>query len=114
LGFLEFKTSKGMKTGAQIAQKVRSQYQSSDPQLLAQKAGLRVQYGTWHPCTWGEYDARTQFITINTNAPIPLNEVLLHELGHYFLRLNGFVGSREMEEFEVLGFVGAMGLVLVD
>ncbi len=95
-----------MKTGAQIAQKVQAQYQTADPVLLAQKAGVKVHYAAWDPCTWGEYDAHTQVITLNTNAPILLAEVLLHELGHYFLRLNGFVGSRAEEEMEVLGFVG--------
>ncbi|HPH19374.1 MAG TPA: hypothetical protein PLE32_11370, partial [Haliscomenobacter sp.] len=46
------------------------------------------------------YDSRSRSICLNLNAPIPLTEVLGHELGHYFVQQ--FLGKSNRKEEELL------------
>lgn len=82
--------------GAKLAQMVLAQFQTKDPFELAARAGVRLSYAHWYPVTWGEYDVRRASICLNTAAPIPLTEVLIHELGHYFNRKA--IGNRAEQE----------------
>jgi Zn-dependent peptidase ImmA (M78 family) len=71
-------------TGEALAQWVIQKYNTTDVLTIAERAGVTLVYAKWHPTTYGEFNKKTQVITINENSPIPLSEVLAHELGHYF------------------------------
>jgi Zn-dependent peptidase ImmA (M78 family) len=70
--------------GMALAQEIATTYQTRDPLLLAQRAGIAVAYAHWEPVTYGEFDRRSRTITLNLRATAPLTCVLAHELGHYF------------------------------
>jgi Zn-dependent peptidase ImmA (M78 family) len=84
--------------GFELAQAQITQFQTRDPFVLAARAGVCVQYARWHPVTWGEYDSRSRSICLNLAAPVPLEGILAHELGHYFSQKYGAAPSRVEEE----------------
>lgn len=69
---------------AEFARSIATQYQTQNPRLLAQRAGVSVSYGYWEPVTYGEFDRRRRTITINLLAPVSPTKILAHELGHFF------------------------------
>ncbi|HPH20905.1 MAG TPA: hypothetical protein PLE32_19080, partial [Haliscomenobacter sp.] len=62
--------TKTIKNGQELAQAVVEQYGTTDPFLLAELAGIKLDYARWHPLSWGEYDSRSRSICLNLNAPI--------------------------------------------
>jgi Zn-dependent peptidase ImmA (M78 family) len=70
--------------GRELAEKVVSEYGTSDVFELAQRAGCKVVYARWQPVTLGEYHIKTKTICINENAQGNLEHILAHELGHFF------------------------------
>lgn len=73
-----------LENGFALAQSVIAQFATKDPFELALRAGVKVTYARWHPVTWGEFDQRSATICLNLAAPVPLEKILAHELGHYF------------------------------
>ncbi|MCU0341553.1 MAG: hypothetical protein MUE30_16880 [Spirosomaceae bacterium] len=84
--------------GATLAQVITAQYGTTDPEALAQRAGVQVHYARWFPATYGEFCAKTRTITLNQNAPVSLGAVLAHELGHYFAQEAGYEGNTDVQE----------------
>jgi Zn-dependent peptidase ImmA (M78 family) len=93
--------------GLSLAQKVLATYCTNNIHQLAQQAGVSVVYGRWYPTTFGEFDKKTKIISINLNALMPTEQVVLHELGHYFLDLWSVHLTKKEEENVVDGFVKA-------
>lgn len=85
-------------TGKLLAEKIIQEYGNIRPTDLAQKAGCTLVFERWYPATYGEFHVKTQQIVINLNAPIPLEEVIAHELGHFFIQKYGLSMSRAAEE----------------
>lgn len=77
---------------------------SLDPFYLAQRWGVAVVLESWHPATWGEYDRRNAQIYLNKQAPVSLQKILAHELGHFWIHQQGFQLSRKEEETWVEAF----------
>jgi len=77
---------------------------SLDPFHLAQRWAVDVVLESWHPATWGEYDQRTLKIYLNKQAPISLEKILAHELGHFWIHQRGYQLSRMEEEAWVEAF----------
>lgn len=100
--------TKTIENGQELTQLVVEQYSTMDPFLLAELAGIKVDYARWHPISWGEYDSRSRSICLNLNAPIPLEQILAHELGHYFVQQ--FLGKNNRKEEELLASDFATGL----
>ena len=100
--------TKPIKNGQELAQVVVDQYGTTDPFLLTKLAGIKVDYARWHPVSWGEYDSHSRGICLNLNAPIPLEQVLAHELGHYFVQQ--LLGKSNKKEEELLASDFATGL----
>lgn len=100
------------KNGFELAQQVIAFYQTNNPFELAAQAGVRLSYAQWHPTTWGEFDCRSASICLNTAAPIPLVEVLAHELGHYFSWREKIEGNRTAQELIAEEFVKGLKTIL--
>lgn len=75
-----------------------------DPFSLARSWGVQVVIGNWYPTTWGEYDRRSIQIYLNERAPWPLERILAHELGHFWIHQHGFQLSQAEEEAWVEAF----------
>jgi len=69
-----------------------------DPKNLSKIIDIQVVYGRWHPVTFGELDLKNGLININLNAPVPPEEILIHELGHYLIHFFGILLDRKQEE----------------
>jgi Zn-dependent peptidase ImmA (M78 family) len=91
--------------GIDLAKNVIAQYQTTNVFELAAKANLVICYEKWYPISYGEFDTKTKKIYINLNAPIPIEAILLHELGHFFVHQAGIQVSRSAEEKMVQEFV---------
>ncbi len=76
-------------TGKALAKWVIQQYNTTAILTIAERAGVTLVYEKWYPTTYGEFNKKTQIITINENSPIPLKDVIAHELGHYFSYMVG-------------------------
>lgn len=83
---------------------IKQTEKSLDPFHLVQSWGVRVVIGSWHPTTWGEYDRRKVRIYLNELAPLPLEKILAHELGHYWVHQQGWSLERKEEEAWVEAF----------
>ena len=89
--------------GKQAAQKAREKYDTNDPFIIAEKAGVRIIYESWYPTTIGEFEREGKTIRVNRRAlennknAADLERIIVaHELGHYFaLDLNS---NRKDEE----------------
>jgi hypothetical protein len=53
---------------------------------IANRLGLGVRFAAWHPVTAGEILHDLKEIVVNENAQIPAEQVIAHELGHFFVR----------------------------
>lgn len=72
-------------TGKELAEKVLTEYSTTDVFELAKKAGCTVVFARWQPVTLGEYHRKTKTIFLNENTEKKmLDTVLAHELGHFF------------------------------
>ena len=82
-----------------MAQKALGKYDTNDPFIIAEKAGVRVIYESWYPTTIGEFEKDSETIRVNQRAlennknAADLERIIVaHELGHYFalgLKLDG-------------------------
>lgn len=81
-----------------------TQYQTTDPFLIAQKAGITVLCESWYPITFGEFSSFKRTITINQKSPIRQEIILAHELGHFFIFEKKIKFSRKEEEVFVEKF----------
>lgn len=84
--------------GNELARQLIKQYGTTDVEELARRAGVTVRYQRWMPVTYGEYYPKSRTICVNLNAPIPPQEVLAHELGHFFADVNGYKLNRTAHE----------------
>jgi Zn-dependent peptidase ImmA (M78 family) len=91
--------------GIDLAQKVIAQYGTTNIFEWAAKANVVICYERWYPISYGEFDKKSKKIYINLNAPIPIEAILLHELGHFFIHQAGIQTSRLTEEKIVQAFV---------
>lgn len=72
-------------TGKELAEKVLTEYGTTNVFELAKKAGCTVVFARWQPVTLGEYHLKTKTIFLNENTEKKmLDAVLAHELGHFF------------------------------
>jgi Zn-dependent peptidase ImmA (M78 family) len=86
-------------TGRQLAEKIYAEYGTTDVFQLAGKAGCTVVYARWEPVTLGEYHRKTKTIFLNENGVGErLENVLVHELGHFFC--DTFCGNVPQKEAE--------------
>lgn len=92
-------------TGKDLALSVIQKYGINDITVIGQRAGIQIYYERWEAVTYGEFDRKKKSIHINLNAPVAINEILAHELGHYFVHQSGMRRSREEEEKMVEEFV---------
>ena len=72
--------------GLSLAIEVVSKFQTNHIFEIAQKVNVSIIYEKWFPVTFGEFDRQKRRITVNENAEIPLEKIIAHELGHYFLQ----------------------------
>lgn len=88
-----------MRAGKALAEKVATQYGIQDVFQLAEKAGCTILYARWEPVTLGEYHRKTKTIVLNENrGGARLEDVLAHELGHFFC--DDFLGNVQKQEAE--------------
>jgi Zn-dependent peptidase ImmA (M78 family) len=88
-------------TGKELAEKIISEYGTTDVFKLAEKAGCTVEYARWQPVTLGEYHRKTKTIVLNENrGGARLEDVLAHELGHFFC--DAFLENIEKQEAEMV------------
>ena len=92
-------------TGKELAQKVFAQYSTTDVLAIAKQAGVPIIYQKWQPTTIGEFHKKTKIIFINLNAAIEKEQIIAHELGHFFLNEIGIAYSKKDEESIVEEFV---------
>lgn len=67
------------------------EYGTCDVFLIAEKAGVSINYENWHPFTIGEFERKTKTIFVNRNALAKAEnaedlekKIVAHELGHFF------------------------------
>jgi predicted SprT family Zn-dependent metalloprotease len=58
---------------------------------IAESAGVKIVYESWHPTTVGEFERKTRTILMNRialeksdNAKTLKKEIVAHELGHFY------------------------------
>jgi Zn-dependent peptidase ImmA (M78 family) len=91
--------SRNSMTGKELAEKVCAECGTTDVFKLAAKAGCTVVYARWQPVTLGEYHRKTKTIVLNENrGGALLEDVLAHELGHFFC--DAFLGNLQKQEAE--------------
>lgn len=84
--------------GGQLARVVIEKFETRDVFEIAEKAGVKIVYEKWFPATVGEFGWKNKLICVNSNANVPVEKIIAHELGHFFaLGLN--LKKSEEEEF---------------
>lgn len=88
-----------------FALKTIERFGTSDVFAVAELAGLKIVYESWHPATLGEFDGKSKTIRVNRRAldndknPLPLARLIVaHELGHFFAAEFDF-DKKEEESF---------------
>ena len=69
-----------------IAQKIVADLETRDVYEIARRSDISVVFERWYPVTLGEFDRKNRRITVNRNAPVAVETIVAHELGHYFLQ----------------------------
>lgn len=92
-------------SGQELAEKIITQYGTTDVLAIAEQAGISIIYQKWQPTTIGEFDKKTKTIYINLNAAIEKEVIIAHELGHYFLNELNVFYTKSLEESIVEEFV---------
>lgn len=76
-----------------IANKLIVDLGTRDVYEIARRTDISVEFESWFPVTFGEFDRKNRRITVNRNAPVWVEVIVAHELGHYFLQdLTGIEG----------------------
>lgn len=96
----DFRTQiSNFRLASELAEQVLRRFQTSDVFKIAEIINLKIVYQKWFPVTSGEFDWRTKTIIVNENANIPYENIIAHELGHYFLREFGVENVADEEKF---------------
>lgn len=83
-----------------VAARLREAFPGERPSALAGRLGIRIEFGEWFPVTAGEYESAVGRITVNRRAPVDVETVIAHELGHHCLeRLGRIQDERFCDEF---------------
>lgn len=90
--------------GTELALKIIEKYGTTDVFSIANQARIKLIYEKWQPVTYGEFHKKDLSIHINLNAPIQKEEVLAHELGHFFIDKMGLKLNKTEEEIMVEAF----------
>lgn len=69
-----------------IAQKIVADLETKDVYEIARQSDISVEFERWFPVTLGEFDRKNRRIMINQDAPVAVETIVAHELGHYFLQ----------------------------
>ncbi len=85
-------------SGEALAHEIIERFSTKDAVLLCQKAKISIRFERWNPSTIGEFDRKTNTITVNLNAKVDQKRIIAHELGHYFVHQKGIKLSRTEEE----------------
>ena len=91
-----------------LAQKIIEKYNTTNVFAIAKQAGIDVIYEKWQPVTYGEFDRKNKTICINLNAPLSIERILAHELGHFFIHQMDIKLDKKDEERVVEGFANFM------
>jgi Zn-dependent peptidase ImmA (M78 family) len=100
-------------TGSELAQKVIQQYGTANVLRLVQSTGVTIFYAHWHPTTVGEFHKKTKTIYVNLNALIEKEDIIAHELGHYFIDHFGLKMSKNDEEKIMTDFVKTLQITSI-
>jgi Zn-dependent peptidase ImmA (M78 family) len=90
--------------GTELALKIIEKYGTTDVFSIANQAKIKVFYEKWQPVTYGEFHKKDLSIHINLDAPIQKEQVLAHELGHFFIYKMGLKLNKTEEEIMVKAF----------
>ncbi len=90
--------------GTELALKIIEKYGTTDVFSIANQAKIKVFYEKWQPVTYGEFHKKDLSIHINLDAPIQKEQVLAHELGHFFIHSLGIKLHKTEEEIMVEAF----------
>ena len=71
--------------GTILAKSVAAEFHTINVFEIAERLHISIVYEKWFPVTLGEFDRKNRRITVNENAKIPFENIIAHELGHYFL-----------------------------
>ncbi len=91
-------------SGEELAQEVIGEFDTNDVFVICERAGITVHFEKWHSVTLGEFDRKTNAICVNLNAKINQNQIIAHELGHYFIHQKDIKLSRNEEEIMTENF----------
>ncbi|CAN5540971.1 hypothetical protein BH10ACI2_BH10ACI2_17580 [soil metagenome] len=69
-----------------IAQKIVADLETRDVYEIARLSDISIVFERWFPVTFGEFDRKNRRMTVNQNAPVAVETIIAHELGHYFLQ----------------------------
>lgn len=85
-------------SGKALAHEIIERFGTKDVGIICKNISVKICYASWNPSTIGEFDRKTNTITINLNAKIDQKQIIAHELGHYFIYQKGIKLSRVEEE----------------
>ncbi len=95
-----------MTEASETVKMVIEKFGTRDCFSIAEKAGVKIVYGNWHPVTIGEYDKKARTISVNLRALTgnkhSKETIVAHELGHFFAA--EFNLSRHEEEAFAVNF----------
>ena len=87
-------------TASETIFRIIEKYQTADVFEIAERAGVKIIYDSWHTVTTGEFSAAENLISVNLraleNTTLSKRAVVAHELGHYFAQ--GFAFNHSEEE----------------
>ena len=95
-------------SGEALAYEIMEQFGTKDVFVLCEKCTIELIYNAWFPSTIGEFDQKTNTITVNLKAKIDQKYIIAHELGHYFIHRKGLKLSRSEEEKIVEDFAKSL------
>ena len=91
-------------SGEELAHEIIGKFDTNDVFVMCERAGISVHFEKWHSVTLGEFDRKTNAICVNLNAKIDQNQIIAHELGHYFIHQKSIKLSRNEEEIMAENF----------
>ncbi len=85
-------------SGKILADEIIERFGTKDVSVICENINVKICYASWNPSTIGEFDRKTNTITVNLNAKIEQKCIIAHELGHYFVHQKDLKLSRIEEE----------------
>lgn len=95
---LRNKNQKLKLNGCEFAKQISAKFETGDVFEIAKKARVKIIYEKWFPTTIGEFDRKNQTICVNLNAAESIENIIAHELGHFFA-LDLSLSRADEEEF---------------